>query len=156
MREAEAAGQAGLADALARTLGDPSLQVVFWLPGQHAYVDADGSRVALPAAGAGRAAAEITSAGHRVGAIVRLARTGGHLVAKVGDDGIGGADLDRGSDEGSGLRGLADRVEALGGLAAVRQPSRCGYHAGRGAAVFCADLERVNAGGTVLDPEVSR
>ena len=63
-------GRAGLADALARTLGDSSLQVVFWLPGQHAYVDADGTPVAMPEAGAGRAAAEITSAGRRVGAIV--------------------------------------------------------------------------------------
>jgi signal transduction histidine kinase len=63
-------GRAGLADALARTLGDPSLQVVFWLPGQHAYVDADGTRVALPAPGDGRGAAEIISAGRRVGAIV--------------------------------------------------------------------------------------
>ena len=65
-----AAGRAGLAGALARTLGDPSLQVVFWLPGQHGYVDAAGTPVALPAAGAGRAAAEITSAGRRVGAII--------------------------------------------------------------------------------------
>ena len=64
------AGRAGLADALARTLGDSSLQVVFWLPDQHAYVDAAGTPVALPAAGAGRAAAEITSDGRRVGAIV--------------------------------------------------------------------------------------
>ena len=33
------------------------------------------------------------------------------LVVRVADDGAGGADLAR----GSGLRGLADRVEALGG-----------------------------------------
>jgi signal transduction histidine kinase len=65
-----AAGRAGMADALARTLGDPSLQVLFWLPGQHAYVDAAVTPVARPAAGTGGAAAEITSAGHRVGAIV--------------------------------------------------------------------------------------
>jgi len=67
---AAAAGRAGMADALARTLGDPTLQVVFWLPGEHAYVDSCGTRVVLPAAGTGRAAAEITSAGRRVGAIV--------------------------------------------------------------------------------------
>jgi signal transduction histidine kinase len=67
---AAAASRAGMADALAHTLGDPSLQVVFRLPGEHAYVDSGGIRVALPAAGAGRAAAEITSAGRRVGAIV--------------------------------------------------------------------------------------
>jgi signal transduction histidine kinase len=46
---------------------------------------------------------------------VRLARTGGHLAVEVGDDGIDGAALDAGRDGGSGLRGLADRVEALGG-----------------------------------------
>jgi signal transduction histidine kinase len=44
---------------------------------------------------------------------VRLAarRLGGRLVVEVADDGVGGADLGR----SSGLRGLADRVEALGG-----------------------------------------
>jgi signal transduction histidine kinase len=66
---AAAAGRAGMTGALARTLGDPSLQVVFWLPGEYGYVDAAGAPVALPA-GAGRAAAEITSAGRRVGAIL--------------------------------------------------------------------------------------
>jgi signal transduction histidine kinase len=42
---------------------------------------------------------------------VDLARDDGLLVVEVSDDGIGGAD----SSKGSGLRGLADRVEALGG-----------------------------------------
>ena len=42
---------------------------------------------------------------------VELARDDGMLVVEVSDDGVGGAD----ADEGSGLRGLADRVEALGG-----------------------------------------
>ena len=36
----------------------------------------------------------------------------------IADDGIGGADLSR----SSGLRGLADRVEALGGSLAVQSP----------------------------------
>jgi signal transduction histidine kinase len=36
----------------------------------------------------------------------------------VEDDGVGGADLSR----GSGLRGLADRVEALGGTLHVDSP----------------------------------
>jgi signal transduction histidine kinase len=35
----------------------------------------------------------------------------GKVVLEVADDGIGGADASR----GSGLRGLTDRVEALGG-----------------------------------------
>jgi signal transduction histidine kinase len=42
---------------------------------------------------------------------VRVWRTGPRLVVDVSDDGIGGAQ----SSGGSGLRGLADRVEALGG-----------------------------------------
>jgi signal transduction histidine kinase len=40
------------------------------------------------------------------------------LVVEIGDDGVGGAD----SERGSGLRGLADRVEALGGRLAVYSP----------------------------------
>ena len=35
----------------------------------------------------------------------------GELVVEIVDDGIGGAD----SERGSGIRGLADRVEALNG-----------------------------------------
>ena len=42
------------------------------------------------------------------------------LVVEVVDDGIGGADTER----GSGLRGLADRVEALGGRLRVWTPQR--------------------------------
>ncbi|MDP9259404.1 MAG: sensor histidine kinase, partial [Actinomycetota bacterium] len=41
---------------------------------------------------------------------VRAALAGDQLVLEVGDDGAGGAD-----PRGPGLRGLADRVEALGG-----------------------------------------
>ena len=42
---------------------------------------------------------------------VDLARDDGLLVVEVSDDGVGGAD----PGKGSGLRGLSDRVEALGG-----------------------------------------
>jgi signal transduction histidine kinase len=42
----------------------------------------------------------------------------GQLVVEVVDDGVGGADTER----GSGLRGLADRVEALGGRLRVWTP----------------------------------
>jgi PAS domain S-box-containing protein len=41
----------------------------------------------------------------------------GALVVEVLDDGVGGAD-----EEGSGLRGLADRIEALGGRLALESP----------------------------------
>jgi signal transduction histidine kinase len=42
---------------------------------------------------------------------VRVTRLNGRAVVEVADDGIGGAD----PLNGSGLRGLADRVEALDG-----------------------------------------
>jgi signal transduction histidine kinase len=43
---------------------------------------------------------------------------GSTLVIEVTDDGIGGA----GPGTGSGLRGLADRVEAIGGRLTVSSP----------------------------------
>ena len=46
------------------------------------------------------------------------------LRVEIADDGRGGADLSTGS--GSGLRGLADRVEALGGRLAVESPPGAG------------------------------
>jgi signal transduction histidine kinase len=52
-------------------------------------------------------------------ATVEVARAGGLLVVEVVDDGVGGADTER----GSGLRGLADRVEALGGRLLVWSPA---------------------------------
>jgi signal transduction histidine kinase len=44
------------------------------------------------------------------------------LVVEVADDGVGGADMSK----GSGLRGLADRVEALGGRLVVDSPPGAG------------------------------
>jgi signal transduction histidine kinase len=51
---------------------------------------------------------------------VRVAATceGGRLIVEVADDGAGGA----GTGKGSGLRGLTDRVEALGGRLSVTSP----------------------------------
>jgi PAS domain S-box-containing protein len=46
----------------------------------------------------------------------------GQLVVTIADDGVGGAD----PSHGSGLRGLADRVEALGGRLEVRSPAGAG------------------------------
>jgi signal transduction histidine kinase len=47
---------------------------------------------------------------------VRVIRPPSRVVLEISDDGVGGADPSR----GSGLRGLADRVEALGGTLQVR------------------------------------
>jgi signal transduction histidine kinase len=52
-------------------------------------------------------------------ASVDVGRVNGVLVVEVVDDGVGGAD----SEQGSGLRGLADRVEALGGKLRVWSPA---------------------------------
>ena len=50
---------------------------------------------------------------------VEIDHAADELVVEVVDDGVGGAD----SEQGSGLRGLADRVEALGGRLRVWTPS---------------------------------
>jgi PAS domain S-box-containing protein len=53
--------------------------------------------------------------------VVRATTDDDDLVVEVVDDGVGGADL-----HGEGLRGLADRVEALGGRLVVESPSGSG------------------------------
>jgi signal transduction histidine kinase len=51
-------------------------------------------------------------------ATVEVSRATGQVVVEIVDDGVGGAD----SERGSGLRGLADRVEAQGGRLRVWSP----------------------------------
>ena len=53
---------------------------------------------------------------------VRVAASDASVVIEVSDDGVGGAD----PAAGSGLRGLADRVEALGGSLEVVSPAGAG------------------------------
>ena len=53
---------------------------------------------------------------------VSVDRRDGSAFIQVADDGVGGADPSR----GSGLRGLADRVEALGGVLVLDSPSGAG------------------------------
>jgi signal transduction histidine kinase len=53
---------------------------------------------------------------------VHVCRSGEQLVVEIVDDGVGGADASR----GSGLRGLGDRVEALGGSLVVVSPEGAG------------------------------
>jgi signal transduction histidine kinase len=59
-----------LADALADTLGDRSLELAFWVPERRAWVDREGRSVTLPTAGSDRAAVEVDRGDQRVGAIV--------------------------------------------------------------------------------------
>jgi signal transduction histidine kinase len=53
---------------------------------------------------------------------IAVSATAGGLHVRVADHGMGGADLSR----GSGLRGLTDRVEALGGTVQIRSPAGAG------------------------------
>jgi PAS domain S-box-containing protein len=59
---------------------------------------------------------------HASAATVAVSRSGDRAVVEVSDDGVGGADLTR----GSGLRGLADRIGALGGTLEVDSPRGAG------------------------------
>ena len=59
-----------LSDALAKALGDPSLVLAYWLPRFDAYVDAEGSPVALPQEGSGRATTFVDNDGHHIAALV--------------------------------------------------------------------------------------
>ena len=67
----------------------------------------------------------LANAGKHAGATrveVELRCRDGHLEVTVTDDGCGGADPAR----GSGLTGLVDRAEVLGGSVRVRSPKRRG------------------------------
>jgi signal transduction histidine kinase len=68
------------------------------------------------------ALANVAKYAHAGTAAIRIRCEHGTLWVEVADDGIGGADERR----GSGLRGLADRVEALDGRLAVTSPAGAG------------------------------
>jgi signal transduction histidine kinase len=55
---------------------------------------------------------------HAARATVRVERVDGQLLVEVSDDGVGGAS----ATDGSGLRGLSDRVAALSGTLEVSSP----------------------------------
>jgi len=59
---------------------------------------------------------------HASQARVSVSRSNGHAIVEIADDGVGGADPDR----GSGLRGLADRISALDGTLELSSPEGAG------------------------------
>jgi signal transduction histidine kinase len=67
---------------------------------------------------ASEALANAAKHAHASAVTITARRRGDGLVVEIGDDGVGGADPD-----GSGLRGLADRVAALDGHLQVRSPA---------------------------------
>jgi signal transduction histidine kinase len=84
------------------------------VPTDLAY-DADGAMPAQVELAAYFVASEaltnVAKYAHARSATVRVTRTDHRLIVQIADNGVGGADANR----GSGLRGLADRVEALDG-----------------------------------------
>jgi signal transduction histidine kinase len=60
----------GLEQALARALHDPTLKLAYWLPDQHAFVDAAGRPVELPVTGGDRAVTILRHDGDPVAALL--------------------------------------------------------------------------------------
>jgi signal transduction histidine kinase len=69
-RLSEAPRPGELRDALAAALGDPSIELVYWLPEDARFVDATGHPVDLPSPGSGRAFTKVEREGECVAAIV--------------------------------------------------------------------------------------
>lgn len=85
-----AGSRPALATALAETLGDNSLQVIYWVAERGIFVDSDGVPTGLPPDSSGRASIDVELEGRLVGAIAydaeliadpELVRAAGHVVA---------------------------------------------------------------------------
>jgi signal transduction histidine kinase len=81
----EGAPGVDLRDALARALGDPSLELAFWFADGARFVDREGRRVQLPGGEAGRVATVVERDGEPVAALVHDPALGenAELVASV-------------------------------------------------------------------------
>jgi signal transduction histidine kinase len=64
------APEEGLRKALARRLGDPSLEIAYFLPKRELYVDEQGHPVALPEEGSARVVTTLESGGETIAALV--------------------------------------------------------------------------------------
>jgi signal transduction histidine kinase len=56
--------------ALSRALGDPSLELAYWLPTEGRYVDGDGARVAVPEPGSDRSSTVVERDGRRIAVLI--------------------------------------------------------------------------------------
>ncbi len=79
-----------LKSALARSLGDDSIEIVFWVPDRETWVNSAGTPVTLPSDGGERSSAEVQAGDRTIGAIVydasliadpELVRAAGRVVA---------------------------------------------------------------------------
>jgi signal transduction histidine kinase len=85
-RMGEAPRRGELREELARALGDPTLELVYWLPEDERFVDARGRPVDLPGPGSGRGVTKVERDGGYVAAIVHDA-----LILDTELDSIGAA-----------------------------------------------------------------
>jgi signal transduction histidine kinase len=69
-RLGEAPPPGALRDALAAALGDPSLEVGYWIPALQEFVDGDGLPLAMPAATGDRSVTVIEREGEQLGALI--------------------------------------------------------------------------------------
>ena len=69
-RLGETPARGELRDALARALGDPTVELVYWLPEDQRFVDARGHIVGLPPRSSGRAVTKVEREGECVAAII--------------------------------------------------------------------------------------
>jgi signal transduction histidine kinase len=69
-RLSEAPEPGELRDALADALGDPSLELAYWIPERQQYVDARGRPMELPERGSGRTVSHVEHEGKRVASLV--------------------------------------------------------------------------------------
>jgi PAS domain S-box-containing protein len=80
----EATEPAEMRDALRRALGDPSLQLVYWLPEQRRWIDARGREIDLDAEGQGRSRTTVEHEGELVAALLHDRSVDRELAEAVG------------------------------------------------------------------------
>lgn len=112
--------QGGLAAALEALAGRSPIPVAVEATNERFRPDVEGTAYFV----ASEALTNVVKHAGATKASIRAARRGDTLVIEVEDDGAGGA----AARDGSGLRGLADRVEARGGRLRIESPTGSGTH----------------------------
>ena len=112
--------EAGLAGALASIAEQSTVPVDVAAPGSELPADVEVVAYFLCA----EAVANIAKHASASRASIAVTKENDRVRIEVDDDGLGGADPAR----GTGLRGLTDRVEALGGILEVESPAGGGTH----------------------------
>ena len=164
---AEAPPAGRLRDGLAAALGDPGLEVHYWLPGSGRFVTADGTAAAPPAPGNGRAVTPIARAGRTLAVVSHDAALldGDELERQIGSAAQAGdrqrAAAGRGACAAGGTpelagahrRGGRRRAPQTGAQPPRRspaapargRPTTCGWHALPPTAAAIAELSALSS-----------